>query len=29
MVETHPLEEAETAFQIMSEAHFRAVLTLL
>ena len=28
MVETHPLEEAETAFQNMSKAHFRAVLTI-
>jgi D-arabinose 1-dehydrogenase-like Zn-dependent alcohol dehydrogenase len=28
MVETHPLEEAETAFQNMSKAQFRAVLTL-
>jgi D-arabinose 1-dehydrogenase-like Zn-dependent alcohol dehydrogenase len=28
MVETHPLEEAETIFQNMSQAQFRAVLTL-
>ncbi len=28
MVETHPLEEAETTFQNMSKAQFRAVLTM-
>jgi D-arabinose 1-dehydrogenase-like Zn-dependent alcohol dehydrogenase len=28
MIETHPLEEAETTFQNMSKAQFRAVLTM-
>jgi D-arabinose 1-dehydrogenase-like Zn-dependent alcohol dehydrogenase len=28
MVEPHPLEEAETTFQNMSKAQFRAVLTI-
>jgi propanol-preferring alcohol dehydrogenase len=28
MIETHPLEEAETTFQNMSKAQFRAVLTI-
>jgi len=29
MVEPHPLEEAETTFQNMGKAEFRAVLTIL